>query len=172
MKSLALTDATATREALLALCQEIPGARTGVKIAALLLVLDGQHRGWIAEVLGLTRMTLTSWIHAVNQGGIASLKAKRRAGRPSQLTASVRSEILEHLEKMPEEFGISSPRWNGTALVKHLRRHFHIEIKVRQAQYWMQKLGHHGNGLDLGSPNTSKKDSSSSVARPDRTPNS
>ena len=47
---------------LLALAEEIPGAWVGIKIAALLLVLEGQRPGWITEVLGLTRMSLSRWI--------------------------------------------------------------------------------------------------------------
>jgi transposase-like protein len=38
----------------------------GIKIAALLLVLEGQRPGWIADVLGITRQSLNLWIHRVN----------------------------------------------------------------------------------------------------------
>ena len=53
--TLTLTHPAAKKERLLALAEEIPGAWIGIKIAALLLVLEGQRPGWITEVLGLTR---------------------------------------------------------------------------------------------------------------------
>ena len=56
---LSLTHSGAKKERLLALAEEIPGAWVGIKIAALLLVLEGQRPGWITEVLGLTRMSLS-----------------------------------------------------------------------------------------------------------------
>ena len=50
----------------MALAGSAPGAWVGIKIAALLLVLEGQRPGWICDVLGLTRMSLSRWIHRVN----------------------------------------------------------------------------------------------------------
>jgi len=60
----------AARRELLALVERVPGAWIGLKVAALLLVIEGQRPGWIAEVLGLTRMSLSRWIHAVNEQGV------------------------------------------------------------------------------------------------------
>jgi len=113
-----------------------------MKIAALLLVLEGQRRGWIAEVLGLTRQSLNAWIHKVNDEGVVSLKPKPRPGRPSRLTPELRGELEEHLEKSPLELGLNRVRWDGPTLVVHLRRRFGIKLKVRQAQYWMHQLGY------------------------------
>jgi hypothetical protein len=64
--TLALTHHEAKKDQLLAFARTIPGAWIGIKIAALLLLIEGQRPGWISEVLGLTRMSLSRWIHAVN----------------------------------------------------------------------------------------------------------
>ena len=71
--SLQLTHPEATRARLGALANETPGAWVGMKIAALLLILEGQRPGWISEVLGLTRMSLTRWIHGLNADGLLAL---------------------------------------------------------------------------------------------------
>lgn len=55
---LTVTHPSVRKETLVALASEIPGAWIGIKIAALLLVLEGQRPGWITDVLGLTRMSL------------------------------------------------------------------------------------------------------------------
>jgi hypothetical protein len=70
--SLFVEDRAARRD-LLALVEQVPGAGVGMKVAALLLVIEGQRPGWIAAVLGLTRMSLNRWIHAVNEQGVQSL---------------------------------------------------------------------------------------------------
>lgn len=140
--SLQLTHPEATRARLVALAREIPGAWIGMKIAALLLVLEGQRPGWITEVLGLTRMSLTRWIHGVNAGGLRTVVPKPRPGRPGRLTPPVRQALATHLEQSPEAFGLPRAQWDGPTLVVHLRRRFGIRLKVRQAQGWLHQLGY------------------------------
>src|SRR3990167_9814963 len=96
--SLTLTHPAATRERLLALADTVPGAGVGLKIAALLLILEGQRPGWIAEVLGLTRMSLNRWIHGVNAAGVEALRPKPKPGRPSRLTPPLRAALVRDLE--------------------------------------------------------------------------
>jgi len=140
--SLTLVHPEASRDGLLKAAREIPGALVGIKIAALLLTLEGQRPGWIAEVLGMTRQSLNLWMHKVNEQGLASLKPVRRPGRPTRMTTKVRRELEAHLEKSPEEFGINRARWDGPTLVVHLKNQFGIHLKVRQAQLWMHQLGY------------------------------
>ena len=131
-----------TRAHLFALARATPGARLGLKIAALLLLLEGQRPGWIAEVLGLTRMTLTRWIHGANAEGLAALTPKPRPGRPPRVTAAVRRTLARHLDQSPAAFGLPRVQWDGPTLVVHLERRFGIHLKVRQAQLWLHQLGY------------------------------
>ena len=140
--TLELTHPHATRTRLLALAKEIPGAWIGIKIAALLLLLEGQRPGWIAEVLGPTRMSLTRWIHGVNAAGLPALRPKPRPGRPRRLTPQVRQALAAHLEQSPQAFGLPRVQWDGPTLVVHLKRQFGIALKVRQCQMWMHQLGY------------------------------
>jgi len=139
---LELTHPDATRAHLFALARATPGARVGLKIAALLLLLEGQRPGWIVEVLGLTRMTLTRWIHGVNAAGLAAVIPKRQPGRPARLTPAVRDALARHVAQSPEAFGLPRVQWDGPTLVVHLQRHFGIHLKVRQAQLWLHQLGY------------------------------
>lgn len=140
--TLELTHSDATRARLRALAREIPGAWVGIKIAALLLLLEGQRPGWIAEVLGLTRMSLTRWIHGINATGLRALQPKSRPGRPSRLTPQVGEALAAHLEQSPQAVGLPRVQWDGPTLVVHLRRQFGIRLTVRQAQMWMHQLGY------------------------------
>jgi transposase len=140
MKALSLTHQEATRGKMLALAKQIPGAWIGIKIAALLLVLEGQRPGWINALFGLSRMTLERWIHGVNQEGIQALIPDPRPGRPTQLTPAVRQQLERNLGKPPQEFGLQRAAWDGPTLVVHLKKHFGLKLKVRQAQYWLHRL--------------------------------
>jgi transposase len=139
---LMLTHPSAQKERLLELVEQIPGAWVGIKIAALLLVLEGQGPGWICEVLGLTRMSLGRWIHGVNAEGIETLNPKAIPGRPSQLNRKVEKVLQKHLDQSPQSFGLNRARWDGPTLVTHLKRQFGITLQVRQAQQWMHQLGY------------------------------
>jgi transposase len=140
MKALRIEQSEVTREKLLALARQVPGAWIGLKIAALLLVLEGQHPGWISALFGLSRMTLVNWIHGVNQKGVQALIPAPQPGRPTQLTLAVRKRLERDLEKPPREFGIQRSSWDGPTLVLYLRKRFGVNVKVRQAQYWLHSL--------------------------------
>ena len=139
---LTLTHSSATKQQLIALADTIPGAWIGMKIAALLLVLEGQRPVWISDVLGVTRMSLNRWIHGVNQEGIEALKPKHKPGRPARIDSRMQRKLEQHLEKSPQHFGLNRVRWDGPTLVAHLKREFGINLKVRQAQKWMHQLGY------------------------------
>ncbi len=140
--SLELTHPEATQARLLALAKATPGAWIGLKIAALLLTLEGQRPGWISEVLGLTRMSLTRWMHAVNAAGVRALVPSPRPGRPPRLTPPVRATLARQLAQPPQAFGLPRVQWDGPTLVVHLKRQFGIRLQVRQAQMWLHQLGY------------------------------
>jgi transposase len=140
--SLTLTHPEATREVLLAFARKTPGASIGIKVAALLLILEGQRPKWIIDILGLTRQSLNNWMHSVNEQGVAALKALPRPGRPTQLSEKIQRVLESKLERSLLEFGLNRVRWDGPTLVAHMKRQFGIKLKVRQAQMWMYHLGY------------------------------
>jgi transposase len=143
--SLTLTHPEASRERLVAYAREIPGAREGLKIAALLLILEGQRPGWVSEVLGLTRQSLNLWMHKVNGQGLSGLRSSKPLGRPARLTKAIQQQLEADLERVPSEFGLNRAQWDGPTVVRHLQRQYGIKLKVRQAQNWMHQLGYRLN---------------------------
>jgi transposase len=113
----------------------------GLKIAALLLMAEGQRPGWISEVLGISRESLNRWVHAVNERGLKALEWQPRPGRPCKLTGKIQEKLEQDLEKSPMEVGLHRARWDGPTVVVYLKRKYDIPLKVRQAQYWMHRLG-------------------------------
>lgn len=131
-----------TKEQLVNLAATIPGAWIGLKIASLLLTLEGQRPGWIAEVLGINRMNLNRWLRAVNKNGLEAVREKAKPGRPARLTKELAKKLESQLEKSPQDFGIPRSRWDGPTLAVHLKKQFGMKIKVRQAQNWLHQLGY------------------------------
>jgi transposase len=142
MNTSPLNPRKASKEQLLALAERVPGAWIGIKIATLLLVLEGQRPGWISGVLGQTRMNVNRWTRAVNKDGVEALIPKKQTGRPARMTPKIEAQLELHLEESPQKFGLNRVRWDGPTLATHLQRHFGVKMKVRQAQYWMHRLGY------------------------------
>jgi transposase len=140
--SLELTHREVSRERLVALVREIPGARIGLKIAALLLSVEGQRPGWICEVLGVSRQSLNVWIHQVNEQGLSAVKPKSRPGRPARLTSQIRKQLEVDLERSPQDVGLNRSQWDGPTLARYLKQQFGMKLTVRQAQRWMHQLGY------------------------------
>ena len=142
MKTLSLTNKETTRQTLLALAKQVPGAWIGIRISALLLVLEGQRPGWINALFGLNPTTLERWIHQVNQRGSQALLPKPRPGRPTELNSDLQRRLKGDLGESPHKFCLPRTAWDGPTLVVHLKERFGVKLKVRQAQNWMHRMGY------------------------------
>ena len=141
MRALQIARTDVTRKSLLALADRSPGAWLGLRIAVMLLFLDGYRPAFLAKLLGVSRMTLSRWVHRLNRQGPNGLLEKERPGRPTQLTPRLRRQLSARLKQSPERYGLPRVVWDGPTLVEHLRRAFGIHLKVRQAQQWLHRLG-------------------------------
>lgn len=142
VKALTLADKEETRQTLLALAKQAPGAWIGIRIAALLLVVEGQRPGRINALFGLNPTTLERWIHLVNKGGSQALIPKLHPGRPSGLSPDLQRHLKGDLEESPHKLGLPRAAWDGPTLVVYLKERFGVKLKVRQAQNWMHRLGY------------------------------
>lgn len=113
----------------------------GIRIAALLLLLEGWKSSQVARVFGLTRWSVVRWIQGVNERGILAVPAKKQPGRPCRLDEQVRRALEKDLEKSPRALGIKRNRWDGVVVVEYLERIHGVRLQVRQAQRWIRRLG-------------------------------
>ena len=141
MKALSVCNMAVTREALLRMAEEIPGAWIGLRIAAMLLVLEGWKSTQIARLFAVARWSVVKWIRRVNEEGVSALEDRKRSGRPCRLSAGVRGALEKALERDPREFGLQRNRWDGIVVVEYLRRVHGVRLRVRQAQRWIRRLG-------------------------------
>jgi len=141
MKALTITHKSVTREALLEMAEKIPGAWIGIRIATILLILEGWKSSQIARLFDLTRWSVVKWIGRVNEKGLSGLEEKRRTGRPCRLGEQIQKDLEKALEKDPREFGLKRNRWDGIVVIEYLERIHGVQLKVRQAQRWIRRLG-------------------------------
>ena len=85
------------------MAEEFPGAWVGIKIAVLVLLLDGYRPTFLARLFNISRMSLTRWVHRLNRHGVAGVVEKSRPGHPTQLTSGLRRPLLADLQRSPDQ---------------------------------------------------------------------
>jgi transposase len=141
MKPLAVTNPEVSRETLLRFAERVPGAWLGIRIAAILLILEGWRSTQVAELFDLGRWSVVKWIQRVNAAGLNGLEERPRPGRPARLDESIQRDLDEALQRDPREFGLKRNRWDGIVVVEYLEKVHGVRVKVRQAQRWIRRLG-------------------------------
>ena len=141
MKALEVTNKSVTREALLKMAEKVPGAWVGLRIAAILLLLEGWKSTSVARLFGLTRWSVVKWIRRINAQGFDGVKEVHRPGRPPRLGTAIQQALEEVLQKNPRSLGLKRNRWDGVVVVEYLERVHGVHVKVRQAQRWIRRLG-------------------------------
>lgn len=147
MTGLSIDNKEVSVEALARSARDIPGAWTGLKIAALILAQKGWRTGELCDTFGLSRQTLARWVHEANEKGLESLEKTPPPGRPKQLTEDIREELEKDINKSPEHFGFAKKRWTGPVLARHLESKYDINVKVRQARNYLQEIGYESGGM-------------------------
>ena len=141
MKALTLEHPEITRQALLAKADSIAGAWIGIRIAALLLWLAGWKSTAIAELFGVSRWAVCQWMGLANEQGLRSVEPQPAPGRQPRLSPAVQAQLELALQEAPGKFGLERTRWDGLLVVEYLRRFHRVELKVRQAQRYVRRLG-------------------------------
>lgn len=141
MKSLEITNKSVTREALLKMAEKIPGAWIGLRIAAIILILEGWKSTQVAELFDVSRWSAVKWIQKMNEHGVQGINEGQRPGRPSRMDEDIEKDLEKALTRDPREFGLKRNRWDGMVVVEYVERIHGVKIKIRQAQRWIRRLG-------------------------------
>lgn len=141
MKALEITNKAVTRESLLRMAERVPGAWIGLRIAAILLLLEGWKSTRIAQLFGLTRWSVVRWVQKINAQGVEGVREGQRPGRPPRLGPGVQQALDEVLQKSPRSLGLKRNRWDGVVVAEYLGRVHGVPLQVRQAQRWIRRLG-------------------------------
>jgi transposase len=110
------------------------------RLHALLLVAQGMSCSVVARFLGDAPRTVQYWIRIYENHGFKGIEEAERSGRPTRLSSQCSEMIVEALKKSPEEFGLSSERWNGKMLAEFILKYCQLSLSIRQCQRLIQQF--------------------------------
>src|SRR5271157_4150210 len=100
----------------------------------------------VAELLGLSRETVSRWWTAYAEDGVEALPGER-TGRPvgsGRTLIDGQAAWLRTIlnQKSPEEVGIASPLWTRRAVADLIRKQFGIDMPVRTVGEYLRRWGY------------------------------
>src|SRR5438445_223419 len=87
--------------------------RVVLRIQGILMSLDGQTTGEIANHLKVHRSTVPLWIDHWNQHGEKGLWEGHRSGRPRHLSPAEREQLCDILDSGPAAYGLETGIWTS-----------------------------------------------------------
>ena len=104
-----------------------------------------KEKGWtqqkIAEALGVTKGAVSQWLKKAEQGGIETLRHRKRSGAPSRLTLSQKSELPDLLSKGAESYGFRGELWTCKRVASVIRRHYGVSYHPSHVSRILRSLG-------------------------------
>ena len=100
----------------------------------------------VAELLGLSRETVSRWWTAYAEDGVQALPGER-TGRPVGSGRTLNDGQAAWLrtilnEKSPEEVGIASPLWTRRTFADLIRKQYGIDMPVRTVGEYLRRWGY------------------------------
>jgi len=100
----------------------------------------------VAEVLGVSRETVSRWWSAYACAGLEALP-QERSGRPVGSGRTLSDEQGAHLQQLidensPAALGIAAPLWSRRAVRELIRKEFGIEVPVRTVGEYLKRWGY------------------------------
>lgn len=141
MRKLQIRDADVMR---IAIQQEIgrsEESRYDHRLHGLLLVANGQSCRGVAELFGEDATTVQRWVRRFEERGLEGLGDGEHPGRPRSLDERQWRQLQRDLRRDPEQFGHPQRLWDGRLLSAHLKKHYGIELRVRQCQRLFHQMG-------------------------------
>jgi transposase len=120
-----------------------------VRNAYRLLALHGHALGYteaeLAELLGVSRETISRWHSAYVEGGLDALPGER-SGRPLGSGRSLTDEQAERIQhildsKMPDEMNIPAPLWNRRVVRDVIQTECGVLLAVRTVGTYLARWG-------------------------------
>lgn len=112
-----------------------------IKCQALLALTKDVSVESVCAVLGTTRETLRQWRKRIAKKGIQGLDIISGRGRKTRLTKKIKNDLKRVVLKPPIKTGYNQAIWNGKLVCKYLSDKYSMEIAVRTAQDWLNKIG-------------------------------
>ena len=114
-------------------------SRFYLRVLVVMMVLSGSKISRISGLLGVSRMSISTWVKIADEKGFDALQTQKHEGRPPKLTAEQKEEIDHALQSDPNQYGYKI--WDGPSLSAYIKSTYDIELSVRQCQRLFHSLG-------------------------------
>jgi transposase len=106
----------------------------------------GYTHAELADILGVSRGTVTRWYDAYQAGGVDALPGER-TGRPKGSGAALDEQQAARIRGLlddycPEELGIAAPLWTRRAVRQLIRAEFGIDLALRTVGAYLARWGY------------------------------
>jgi transposase len=97
----------------------------------------GYSQTEVAYFLGVDPRSVRRWMKAYRDGGLSSLKAKPRPGRPPTLTGTQVQTVLSWFQQSPKDFGFRTELWTARRVTQLIRERFGVSFNHRYICAWL-----------------------------------
>lgn len=110
---------------------------------AIYLHLKGTPMTAIADILYRNRMTVSSYIHTYENGGLAALQLKHSSGAPTRLTKEQQDQLKQTVAySVPHEVGFTAKHnWTLELIATYVEREWGHRYSLRGISKVMERLG-------------------------------
>ena len=120
--------------------------RVALRLQAIMLSVQGQTTGQIAQGLQVDRTRVHAWIGAWNGYGDEGLLEGHRCGRPAALNATQRERLGDILDSGPVAHGLNTGVWTSPLIAQVIAEEFdvryhpgHVRRLLKQLDFSVQR---------------------------------
>jgi transposase len=120
--------------------------RVALRLEAIMLSVQQQTTGQIAQGLQVDRTRVHAWIGAWNEYGEEGLLEGHRSGRPPELDATQREQLADILDSGPVAYGLNTGVWTSPLITQIIAEEFdvhyhpgHVRRLLKQLDFSVQR---------------------------------
>ena len=114
--------------------------RVALRLEAIMLSVQGQTSGQIAQGLQVDRTRVHAWIGAWNEHGDEGLLEGHRSGRPAQLSAAQREQLADILDSDPVAYGLNTGVWTSPLIAQIIEEEFNVSYHPGHVRHLLKGL--------------------------------
>jgi transposase len=114
--------------------------RVALRLEAIMLSVQGQTSGQIAQGLQVDRTRVHAWIGAWNEHGDEGLLEGHRSGRPAQLSVAQREQLADILDSGPVAYGLNTGVWTSPLIAQIIEEEFNVSYHPGHVRHLLKGL--------------------------------
>src|SRR3954452_13440852 len=122
-----------------------PWAKERCRAQALLEIADGSDVAEVAELVQVSRQTVSNWLSRFQERAELDLRARLldapRLGRPRTASGTLEERVAAVIAGDPRKFGYHATVWTAPLLSRYLRDHHAIDVSDRTVGRAIDRLG-------------------------------